>query len=434
LKAQIRSELIDQAGSGWIGIVVLGKHTTASGPVSLSWYWNPNTLLFVSENAAVLGNKTFDQMWNDAQSGAAELVFLGVPPGNERRIGSDVDNDGSSTGAELTNGTDPWSPDSDGDGWLDGYEVANGGNPLSASSAPVDTTPPALVGAIEFDFASASAAKFFLKANEPVRVSISAQTANAPMHTNQRATFDKTHTAVVQKLEASTFGSVQTPPAQSTIHTNSFTGSITLTDMSGNSTVVPLPAFQTLSMEHKTAAGAYQHVVVGDLALSNELRILTLPSGSSSAYQARIDARVDFREEAPPFVPAQNQVIIGQLLKEGALAGTWDIIPAADILSHTGSNQASLDFLYGGTSYANDPKGLPGPFLVCDATDANGLTHIEFQVTNLGPTQKVRFNVVNVLQPDANYDPHAPAFGNNGMPFFFLPATKIVHRNKTSTL
>jgi gliding motility-associated-like protein len=41
----------------------------------------------------------------------------------------DCDNDGLTNQQELTNGTDPLSPDSDGDGVIDGTEVADGTNP-----------------------------------------------------------------------------------------------------------------------------------------------------------------------------------------------------------------------------------------------------------------------------------------------------------------
>ena len=41
----------------------------------------------------------------------------------------DCDNDGSTNGEEIIEGTDPFNPDTDGDGVLDGTEIADGTNP-----------------------------------------------------------------------------------------------------------------------------------------------------------------------------------------------------------------------------------------------------------------------------------------------------------------
>ncbi len=43
---------------------------------------------------------------------------------------ADCDGDGLPNGAEVTNGTNPLSPDSDGDGVTDGTETTDGTNPI----------------------------------------------------------------------------------------------------------------------------------------------------------------------------------------------------------------------------------------------------------------------------------------------------------------
>ena len=83
---------------------------------SLSWYYDASTQLFVSETGIT---KRFSSIRADTENSLADNVFMGVPPGNEFRIGVDWDNDGLTTGQEgtLVPPTFPLDPDSDGDGF-----------------------------------------------------------------------------------------------------------------------------------------------------------------------------------------------------------------------------------------------------------------------------------------------------------------------------
>jgi hypothetical protein len=371
----------------------------------------------VPEDLSVIGVKTLFQLNQDVLAGNADLVFLGVPPGNERRVGVDADADGLDTGTEITLLTDPWNPDTDGDGWLDGHEVANGGDPRNPATPSNDTTPPTLAAPITIDFVNGSLAKFVIRASEPVTWSLTMQTPLGQPHAASRRTFDTLHTALVHGLEPSTVDATH-----GTNHVNHFTGALVLTDLAGNpSAPIALPALDTATMVHFGGPGGGIEMVVGDLQLSQPVR-------TTSTFGAHIDVRIDLREESPAALPAPSRVVIAQLLRQAANGVDWDIVQSPDILFHNAPNAPSTSFLWGGVPYS----ALPGPFLVLAPTGAAGTSSIDFTVATTSATQKVLFNVLTALPVGPGYDPLNPSFFGGNQRRFQLPATPKAKRNVVS--
>lgn len=377
---QIKTDLLAQATNGWVGCIVIGTFPIGGSPRPMTWYFDAGSQLFIPADSTLIGPQPMSAFDGAAASGLGDNLFLGVPPGNERRLGVDFDNDGLALDGELAAGTDPWEPDSDFDKWPDGYEVAQLSSPL-IQNQPSDTAGPTIVGGpsgIVLDFANATMAKFHFKTNEPARWSISCSTAGGATITDQRQTYDTIHTAIVQRLEPSTSG----------IKTNNFTGSLVLTDLQGNTSSVSLPAFDSGSMAHD---GTLHEVVIGDMTISNQGR-------GPTWFKATVDLRVDFKEQGPPAITSPDQIVVGQLLKAkpNPVAPNdpdWDIVPFNDIVTMNATLTQSLQL--DGT-----PFDLSGPFLVLPATPpgttSTGLTGLDFTVNNLTANQKVMFNVLMI--------------------------------------
>jgi hypothetical protein len=413
----ISGQMLPQTSSGWIGVVVLGRHLINGVRTPVAWYWDPATSLFVPEDTAVIGTKNWAQMSGDAASGVADLFFLGVPPGNERRLGGDADNDGLSTGQEVLASTSPWNPDTDGDGWLDGHEVSSMDNPLVANALSSDSTPPTLTGSLVVDFVNASQVKLRFQSSEPAKWSITLQAPNGAVHTDSRSTYDTTHTAVVHKLEPSTID----PVNQLTNYPNVFSGTLTLTDLKGiSSSPISLSNITSGTMVHFTPTGQHKLMVVGDITMP-------VQTHSGTTFTGRVDLRVDFREESPPWTPAPDMLVIGQLLRQNANGMDWDIVTAAsgDITSSDAPNYPGMSFSVAGTPYAD----LPGPFLILPATNSAGTASLNFTLNNVGASQKVMFNVLTIHFNDPGLNPANPDFTFFKQDRFQPNATKKLERN-----
>ena len=278
-----------------------------------------------------------------------------------------------------------------------------------------------MTGPIALDFANASQAKFFFSTDEPVTWQIQVSTPNGTQVVDSRRTASTLHTALVHKLEASTLG-------LGLNKVNTFTGTLTITDLSGNPTTVPMPSFDTTTLIHD---GTQTNTVVGSLGLSNQARTPT-------SYSAVADIRVDHRELSPPYAAAQDEVVVAQLLKQDANGQDWVIVPSADIVH----NAPATDFLLGPagnqTPYAGGPGRLPGPFLVLNPTPAAGTASVSFTVSNLTAGQKVMFNILAVIPAEPGHDPQNPAFtgaNNTGTLITYqMPATRKENRNVESSI
>ena len=140
VELQMRSTLLKQAHRGWLGVVAFGTTAIEGTPRELRWTYRPASGSFQADDPLV-PPMTLGEFAMAAESGLASNVFMGVPPGNETRIGIDLDADGLPNGLEQAQGTDPFRADTDGDGWPDGYEAENGGSPLTLISPKWATGP-----------------------------------------------------------------------------------------------------------------------------------------------------------------------------------------------------------------------------------------------------------------------------------------------------
>lgn len=478
--ADIQQHLIDQAlpttgsdhrGKG-VGIVVLGSFPVSGVAVPMTWYFDPtlSTPAFVPANDQPLGPsgptiapQPFSAFQNQP---LADNVFLGTPPGNERRLGADYDNDGLDLRAELAAGTSPWNADTDGDGWQDGTEVANGSSPVLANGAPANTALAALVtdpnGAnVEIDFVNSSQVKLHFATTEPARWKItlegrqSGQTTVVTTASASRLSHDVTHTALVHGLEPST---IQTSGILT--RRNVYSGTIELWDLhSASSGPIPL-VFRSSGSSAATSfdsapnepVGGKLPLVVSDLRWASETR-------SGSSFKGQVEVQVSKREDGPPWPVVQNRVVVAQLLK--ANGADWEVVPIGDVLpfdptnpiddrnpapNYDASNPAAhLNFRIDANAgtprwYRDDATPansiLPGAFLVLLPTDASGRTWCDFEVANLSTGQQVMFNIL-AIEPLTNmispHDPQAPVLKSGDLVFWQMPATPKQFRNLVST-
>ena len=411
--ARIDRWLIRQARLGWLDVVALGHHPVGGRRVPVSWLYDPALDAFVADRQGLAPREL-----KDFDGPHLRTTFLGAPPGNGFRLGLDFDADGLTNGLERAAGTDPWRPDTDGDGWLDGHELAHGDDPLVPTRRSSDARPPALVeGSLRVDFVNAVSAKLRFETDEPCvwRIDLSAPGA-APV-TEDRASFDTVHTAVIQRLSPSTTGSSVPVEVR-----NTYTGQLVLTDRAGNvSQPVALPPLTTRTMVHD---GGLDSLVVGDLELAQEVR-------TASTYSALATVRADFKEQGPPAVPAAGYIVVGQVLEQAPNGKDWSIVP----LTRLQHDAPATDFKYGGVFYGQAPGLRPGPFLIPLPADPNGEVAVRFTVTGLAPAQPVMFNVITVFEPPGSWIPTAPAVpAKFGLGAYQLPATPAALRRAVSSL
>ena len=394
-QAAVRDVLIKQADRGWIDVAAFGTFVAGEELRTLGWVYDATTRRFVPDDPSV-GPRVLADFVAQAKAGVSANVFLGVPPGNGRRLGIDRDHDGLPAGVEASLGTDPFDSDTDDDGDPDGHEVRNAGDPLDASVLSSDTDDPQLASSPELSFANARQAKFFVETNEPVQLEVQYSTPGAAPHSQVGLTFDTVHTLVLRDLEPSTAG----------LKTNTFGGVLSLVDLAGNRTNLPLPTFDAASM---FVDGAPQHSVVGELAVES----IDFPAAGTADVVLRV--RVDQKEGGPPAIPLAGRVVVMQIAKRD---------PATGVLAISSDTSSALpaSFALNGTPYVD----LAGPFLVSAPTDAAGETTVGFTESGLVPSHEVVCNIVAVIEVTnpATYDPANPDFVQpKPMQQYQMPAT-----------
>ena len=233
---EITSVLVDQAelDPPWVGVVAFGEFPVAGVVEELHWFYDAGIDAFVPDRAIVAPQPL--SAFHDF-SGALKPsnVFLGVPPGNERRVGVDWDGDGLDTGGEVAAGTSPTDPDEDGDGFPDGYEVTHGSDPDNSSSTPSENVPPGFAVPPTLEFINSSQAKITFVADEPVTASVRGLSAVGVTAEALSRDFSRRHTVVVQGISPSTafFDDVAGSAVQDVV----YDFSIEMTDLSGNSSL-----------------------------------------------------------------------------------------------------------------------------------------------------------------------------------------------------
>lgn len=421
---QVKLWLLDQAAKGWVGAIAVGTYPVGTPPVStrVSWYYDASLSLWIPERTTFPNGTLAGTVWTkflaNHTSGLANSVILGVPPGNERMLGADFDNDGLDSEAESLHLTGPWVPDTDGDGWSDGYEVANGSDPLVANT-PTDTTPPQLVnGSVQLDFVTTKVAKLLFRTNEPTTWKFTLSSSGYTSVVDSRLTADTLHSAVVQALHPSP-DPVITPGSSLIV----YTWSLELKDLQGNTTTINNNG--SPSQPDITADSIFSGNmrVVGDLFLTGESRV-------GGTYSATGHVRLDKYEGLATPNPQSAWVPICQVLKQTPGTEDWELVPAADFVALGGLN---TDFLitFNGVQLSYSQNVLPGPYLLLPPTSAAGTSVGSFQVLNLQPGQKVLFNVVCAL----NDQPTNPSFfATNAIFRFLFPAVPTALRNVQSSL
>lgn len=445
----IRNQLLAQAADGWVGVVVRGVYPVGSPPTieAVNWYYDAATLLFVPDRTAFASGTLAAQNWTQfkaaTNAGQADNVFFGVPPGNEFRLGADMDHDGLEYGPELALGTptDPWNPDTDGDGWADGYEIDNGSTATSSSSVPSDTTAPALVGSVRLDFINAKEAKLVFETDEPVKWSITLTALDSssnpyPNVVDARATYDTNHCALVQGLHPS--------PRQilwpSTLIDHSWT--LVLTDLSNNTTTITdaggssAPDLVTGEIILETTA------IIGDLALSGESR------PSSTSYSATVDVQLIAHSGLldPVEVPGWRPVLQVLKLRAGS-TNDWDLVPTTDLVIAAAAPgfEDYDDFvidLDGPSPNGPNPhvsysaNVLPGSYLVLEPASSTGYSQATFTVSGLTTNQPILVNVVTAFNDDgmSSGTPSLPEYDAPAFARFVNPAIPTELRNVKSSL
>lgn len=421
---QINQWLLAQAATGWVGAVAIGTYPVSGVPTAVSWYYEPRTLQWVPERTTFPGGTLAPVSWTtflgEHTAGHADNVVMGVPPGNERRLGIDFDSDGLETQAEISAGTDPWNPDCDGDGWSDGYEVLNSSNPLLANT-PADLIPPSLfLGNVTVDFVSAKVAKIQFLTREPTTWKFTFNAPGFSAVTDSRLTADSYHTAVVQALFPSPDPAGGSP--------TTYTWTLELEDPMGNTTSIAnnhTPAQPDISTG-VVISGNNEHVVSA-LSLSGEGRVST-PPGSFETYSATVN--IEFKKyEGLLFPnPSVDFVPIIQVLKQSANGIDWERVLATDFVT---ALPTDFTMTIGGTSQSYSAAVLPGPYLVLPRTSGGGTSAGSFAVKNLTPGQKVRVNVFGGFPDGAHLSPN---FTVSAMSRYFFPAVPTLLRSTDSTM
>jgi len=390
------SILLPQAAKGWIDVIAFGADALDGPLVESSWLYDPVVGVFESDDPARV-----PQDWTSfaaaAQSGALDVVVLGVPPGNGHRLALDWDDDGLVNGAEAGHGCDPYAPDADGDDYRDGYEVAHGSDPLDPASLPNDTTPPSITS-LELDFVNARVAKFRWTTDEPATALLTYGLASQPLYALQSREPTTRHTSVLAFDESSAL----TP--------NTFVVAARLTDMSGNQVSLPFASFD---------AGPMLLPLVPRILRAHDpsfVQAARLPGG---VLDARVEVFARWKESSPPYAPAEDVVVIAQVLVEDVANERFTIAAPTTSLP---------------TSFVVDPNGvevydaLPGPFLVLPPTDTGGRTEGDFQLAGLSSGQRVKFNVIAIEPAGAGYDPANPVFEEPTLADYQMPTTQPADR------
>lgn len=469
---EISNVLLSQAGptftaAHWVSVAVIGTHRDAQGvDHDLRWYYLPSPgAFFASDPTVVFPNgSTGSQTWNDlvaeARAGRARFTILGLPPGNALRFAADRDDDLLSDFDEGALGTDPFDPDFDGDGDWDGHEVANGGDPLLGSVGSNDVTDPALISA-RVDHMGASYGKFVFTFSEPVRVNITAtNVVTGHVTTETRYAHRAWETITVQRLEPSL--PAVTFPAGYPIPNVAglpyfYRFDIQMTDLGGRTATVSTGAFanprdQLVLLPFDIAQ---QGGVAGmpPALLSRTIENLSWVGtpGVGPAFQATATAAVRFDvpelQQAytnPPLTPNQSanphekQVVVAQVLYFDSTTGTWSVVPSSgpglSVSAPAGRLQNQVVVRGDPTPQVPNPQAiglgvLPGPYLLSTPSDASGNVTFNFTLSQaVLPGDRVKLNVIAILEQDVRDNPPANEFWLLSMFSYNMPVTAEADR------
>jgi len=391
-----------------IDLVAIGVFTPAGAtqPVAArfvrSQVFNPTGEVdFLCSELAPSANVTLTQLRNQTLAGQARLTFLGVPPGSGRRFALDPDNDDLTDFEERTLLPLPtfvFNPDSDNDGQPDGYEVKNvGGNPRNINVLATDNTSPSFQFG-QFDFLSASMAKFHFEASEHVRVESVLIDGNPATAIAVNPVFAKSHTYVVQGLRPSTPAIPgTTPPVAATPTTNS--GTIRIVDRAGRSATFN---FSQDALPMLVSTGSTDDSVQLEV---RDLRYQSMSIGNQLALTIKGEVRQRFLPEdvvSPSVV--DGRIPVFQVLRERRDPATGNFLNIFDIDSTVTSATASVvNELTVLQTVPNDDirpllaSELGNSFVVGGATAADGHFNLDVNIPGLFTGQRVRVRLIGVF-------------------------------------
>ncbi len=376
---------LPQARARNVDIAAYGRANLGQGPVSMRWAWNRATELFDAENSQ-LPSRPLEFFLDQAASGAADVVFIGLPVGMGRPFGIDYDDDGLANRDEIAHGTGVFVRDSDADLYGDGYEVAHSSDPTSATSLPVDTQAPA-VHDVKLMWVTATTAALLVETDEPTSCQVEYTRPGGTAKVVREDNFQRARRVLLTGLVPSSGPGVE----------SNYTGSVRVFDESGRETVVPLPSFQAGQFFFKeTDSGLPEApftVVVGDLRW-----VSAVPQGPGS-YELTALARIDKKLDVPSAPRAKDHVAIASVLVNG---------------ERTQSFTSPLPTQF---QVLGKPPVFPGPFVMSLPTSDDGAATLKFTLTGLVPGDKVTLVMEAVATANpALYNPFAPNFGSSADP------------------
>jgi DNA-binding beta-propeller fold protein YncE len=384
---RLTNYFLPQARERNIDIAVYGHVDLGQGALPMRWSWNRASDLFDAENSS-FQSQPLAFFLNQATNADANFVFVGLPVGMGRPFGIDYDADEFANRDEITSGTQPYVRDSDGDGFGDGYETANHSDPKDAQVLPTDAVFPTVLNR-RIVWVSARVAAIAFETDEPTSCEVEYANATGSAQTVRENSFQRSRRVLLTDLVP---GSGPDVPSV-------YGGSIRVTDESGNTTDVPLPAFQAGDFFFEpTASGLPEDpftVIVSELSLIEELRWVDPEISPSGVLQAKALARVDKKLTLPGRPSARDQVVIATLLVNGVRAQNFTTpLP----------NQFTV---------LKGPPAFPGPFVMSLPTEDDGLASLSFTLPGLARGDRVQLIIDAVATSNpATYDPRAPDFGD----------------------
>ncbi|MFT4541249.1 MAG: hypothetical protein ACI841_001064 [Planctomycetota bacterium] len=290
--ADLTNFALRQAVKRNIDLAVFGTVDLGAGARELAWYWDRELALFLPEDSTVSA-QPLSFFIAQAMAGTGSNTFIGMPVGMAKSFAVDSDNDGHFDLDELASGTNPFDADSDNDGDPDGHEIAEGGDPLDDQVLANDSTAPSLSN-FRLGWITTRAAKVHFDTDEPVRVDANWTAGNASGGISSDR-FARVHTIQFSELKEGRVHHLE----------------LTLTDLAGLQTIVPIPSAMTaLDLEFAS-----------DVIFRNP--IVTVLQNSAGTLRYEISGKAAFKGggNAAGFQLRVNRLLNGQPIS-GTVNGT----------------------------------------------------------------------------------------------------------------